>query len=351
MRTELTRSPRLIAPPIYRYATVGGLLIHLAFVVFFYVLGYSFMAWLNLGSSVCYAAAMQLLRRDRMEGWSGLVASELLIYAVVATAHMGWNAGFHYYLFFVIYGAYATLTSKITSRAFVTLSLIAYVLLYRYAPSGMAEGGGVPVCRMLHYLNLISTLGYTTLLSYYYRQSIERSMANLQEAIQELEILSRTDPLTGLRNRRMIYERLEEARRRHETAGEPFSLLLADIDGFKQVNDRYGHNCGDAAIQHCASLIEEAAEDGALAVRWGGEEFLVLLQGKPLQEAVALAERIRSEAERSAFRHKERQIPITLTIGVSAHRVGQRVDECIHLADVALIEGKRAGKNRVVASR
>ncbi|TYP74704.1 GGDEF domain-containing protein [Paenibacillus methanolicus] len=350
MRIELTRSPRLLAPSIYRYATIGGLLIHLAFAAFFYALGYSFMAWLNLGSSACYAVAMRLLKRDRMGLWGCLVASELLIYAVVATVHMGWSAGFHYYLFFVLYGAYVTQTSKLASRAFVTVSMIAYVLLYRYAPSGMA-GGGVPVCRMLHYLNLISTLGYTTLLSYYYRQSIDSTMANLHDAIQELELLSRTDPLTGLRNRRMIYERLEEARLRHEREGVPFSLLLADIDGFKQVNDRYGHNCGDAAIRHCASLIEEAAGDGTLAVRWGGEEFLVLLQGKPLQEAEALAERIRSEAERREFRHEAQFIPITLTIGVASHRAGQRVDECIHLADVALIEGKRAGKNRVVASR
>ncbi|MFB9329443.1 GGDEF domain-containing protein [Paenibacillus aurantiacus] len=350
MRTELTRSPRLLAPSIYRYATVGGLLIHLAFVVFFHLLGYSFMAWVNIGSTVCYAAAMLILKRERMGWWGCLIASELLIYAVTATVYMGWNAGFHYYLFFVLYGAYVMQTSKQATRTFVILSVIAYVLLYHYAPAGMASGV-VPVCRTLHYWNLISTLAYTTLLSYYYRQSIEHTMANLHDAIQELELLSRTDPLTGLRNRRMIYEKLQTARLRHETDGEPFSILLADIDGFKQVNDRYGHNCGDAAIKHCASLIRNTAGAEALAVRWGGEEFLVLLQGIRLQEAVTLAERIRVEAERQPFRYEGQPIPITLTLGVAAYRAGQTVDACIHLADVALIEGKRAGKNRVVASR
>lgn len=164
---------------------------------------------------------------------------------------------------------------------------------------------------------------------------------------QQLEILSRQDPLTGLANRRHFMDFLAAEWSRGLRSQQPVSLVIFDIDNFKAVNDRHGHVIGDVCLKAMAGLIGQSARrPGDLAVRWGGEEFILILGQTGLQEAAGMAERIVRMAaglQASAFG------PCTLSAGVSAALPGEfPAERLIQAADSALYQAKRTGKNRVV---
>jgi len=158
---------------------------------------------------------------------------------------------------------------------------------------------------------------------------------------------SRTDPLTGLLNRRGLFETLAEPRK-----DEPTHVAILDIDHFKAVNDRRGHEAGDLALTSLASLLASQVRAGDLCCRWGGEEFVVVLAGAKDADAMALAERVREAvaAMRIAAAGREGAAPfgVTVTIGVAAIEAGE-LREAVAAADRALYKGKREGRDRVVA--
>lgn len=163
---------------------------------------------------------------------------------------------------------------------------------------------------------------------------------------ERLRELARTDPLTGLLNRRACEERLEEEAARSERYGLPLSVILVDVDGLKALNDQHGHRCGDAALRHVASALRSGSRQTDIAARWGGDEFVVLAPATSGPEGVELAERIRAA---SALLSSP---PVTVSIGVATFDPTRRAAAARGLmfeADRALYEAKRLGRNRVVA--
>jgi diguanylate cyclase (GGDEF)-like protein len=157
--------------------------------------------------------------------------------------------------------------------------------------------------------------------------------------------LSRTDPLTGLRNQRAFDERLAEEVARARRYGGPLSLVIADVDGLKAVNDRGGHHAGNLALRAVADAMRKDARQTDMAARIGGDEFALLAPNTVAGEAVALGERIRSlVAEQDA-------IPVTISVGV-ATLGGEQPDAAalLQAADAALYEAKHRGRNQVVAA-
>jgi diguanylate cyclase (GGDEF)-like protein len=156
---------------------------------------------------------------------------------------------------------------------------------------------------------------------------------------------STSDALTGLRNRRVVDERLEEEMARARRYRSVLSVLLIDIDGLKDVNDRHGHRAGDLTIREAAAAIRSGSRATDLAARWGGDEFMVLAPNTALPEARQLGERIRLLAAEG------RAAPggLTLSIGVATCRDTDAGGEAVvRRADAALYEAKRRGRNRVV---
>ncbi len=172
-----------------------------------------------------------------------------------------------------------------------------------------------------------------------------------QRSTRKLAIAARTDYLTGLPNRRHLIERMEEEVARVARGGPPFCVLMADLDDFKRINDQHGHEIGDAVLCEVARRLREAVRRQDLIARWGGEEFLLLLPDTTEAGALALANALRERiaSEPVAFAEDAEPLSLSLTIGFSACRAGVPLDDCIRAADAALYEGKRAGKNRVVA--
>ncbi len=175
----------------------------------------------------------------------------------------------------------------------------------------------------------------------------------LQEKNQQLARLSVTDSLTGLRNRRFAEWFLARELERMRRHGNPLSVLVADLDDFKRVNDAHGHPVGDTALRHVGALLSQHLRQTDVCARWGGEEFLILLAQVPLEGALALAERQRAAIEASPLALPDgRHVEVTISIGVATAVHSDRTpDELVAAADRALYEAKAAGRNCVMASR
>jgi diguanylate cyclase (GGDEF)-like protein len=161
--------------------------------------------------------------------------------------------------------------------------------------------------------------------------------------------LSRTDVLTGLRNRRYFQERLEEEFARASRYGHPLSLLLIDVDRLKQVNDRHGHKSGDLALGRAAAAIRTGSRAGDIGARWGGDEFALLAPNTGRPEALSVAERVRSLASSPAGPAGEDVV--TVSVGVATFdpqaSAVRSPEALVGVADAALYEAKRAGRDRV----
>lgn len=175
----------------------------------------------------------------------------------------------------------------------------------------------------------------------------DRSERELSDMVEELRVVSLTDQLTQLRNRRYMQQRLEEGAARLERHGEVFSVLLIDADQFKQINDTFGHDCGDYVLRTMAHTLERVVQSADLLARWGGEEFFVLVPDGAPAAARELAERLRKAMAELALRYDAAAFKITVTIGGATAARGESLADLIRRADHAMYLGKRRGRNRV----
>jgi|GEM_PF-3103404 len=175
-----------------------------------------------------------------------------------------------------------------------------------------------------------------------------RAYHRLLEHKRALEHLSITDELTGLMNSRQFYHTLEHELERGNRYRHSLSLLFIDIDNFKSYNDSYGHLEGNNVLRACADVISSALRESDSAYRFGGEEFTVLLPETEGSDALAVAERIRTEFEaRQFYPAPDTKVSRTLSIGVAEHLPDETVSQLINRADAAMYTAKVRGKNRV----
>jgi diguanylate cyclase (GGDEF)-like protein len=161
---------------------------------------------------------------------------------------------------------------------------------------------------------------------------------------------ARRDSLTGVLRRETVMDMLEKGVARARERNEPMSLLLADVDEFKSVNDRFGHLVGDDVLSAFASRLTGAVRAVDAIGRYGGEEFLIVLHDTRLEKAVEIAERARMKIDESPFESRGRRMPITVSLGVAELAPGESPIDVLARADVALYRAKREGRNRVIGS-
>ena len=174
--------------------------------------------------------------------------------------------------------------------------------------------------------------------------------AELQCANEILEQLSITDGLTKVHNHRYFQELLAHEAKRLERTSTPLSLMLIDLDDFKQLNDRYGHAAGDQVLVRLAQILGEAIRDTDVLARYGGEEFVVLSSSTDLYGASILAEKIRMTVEQTAFPIDERENPVLCTVSIGVAQFGGDAQQLFRAADAALYRAKDQGKNCVVSA-
>ena len=186
-----------------------------------------------------------------------------------------------------------------------------------------------------------------SIMAYVHEYSRFRANQTMLSLRQSMEREARTDALTGLPNRRAMYEQLQQELARARRTHHPWCLLLCDLDDFKQLNDTHGHLVGDEVLRETGRILRQCLRASDFSARWGGEEFLVLLPETELHEAVAVAEKIRDQVSRIRIEALDQRC--TISIGVSDNSPGDNLNEQLREADRRLYEAKRAGKNRVAS--
>nr|WP_316722058.1 GGDEF domain-containing protein [Sulfurospirillum sp. 'SP'] len=176
-------------------------------------------------------------------------------------------------------------------------------------------------------------------------QAADETIAKLKLEVERLERESNIDPLTKAHNRRVLVKDLEEVLSFGKDKDMDMHLVMFDADDFKQINDSFGHIAGDKTLIFLSKLIQNSLRRGTRIYRYGGEEFVVILNRTSFDEATKIVERIIKETSDSKLLYKNHDIHLTLSAGICSHKQNISADDLLDKADKALYEAKRSGKN------
>jgi len=323
-----------------RVAVLGATIDVLLFVVF-HAFGMPALAWINVASVAMYAAAYWLLGRRRNLQAVLLMWCEVLIHSAVCSVFLGWESGAHYFMMVFIPAVALSRSTRHAVAALVFLLLV-YLgvngLTMAIAPLYAMSAGAALTMRCISVTTVFVMFGY---IGRYYVQRVD-------EAERQLQDLAARDQLSGLANRREVVSCADVELERGKRAGTAMAVLLADIDHFKRVNDAWGHATGDRLIQHVASTMSRSLRPTDVLGRWGGEEFIALLPVTSLEEATAIAERLRAAIADSAFEVDGERVRVTVSVGVQPVDAGRPFGEAVAAADAAMYRAKQAGRDAVV---
>ena len=222
--------------------------------------------------------------------------------------------------------------------AILIIAIYAFRLVAAHASSAAIhlheiQPGAVGVILVLVFLSMALNFGFLLM-----------AMDHLRNEVADLALL---DDLTGVGNRRHLVQRLTEECARSERSGQPFSLLVIDLDGFKGINDTYGHAAGDACLQHFTLMAQTRLRPGDMLARSGGDEFCIVLPSSTLREGAMIARRVLEVCRADAEQCMGNDIPISVSIGVAqwTREMGAFPDRLIAAADHALYDAKKGGRN------
>lgn len=210
---------------------------------------------------------------------------------------------------------------------------------------------GVPIRAGAHCIGVLSALNPSRPFEARDQRLLEllAAMSGPHLEIVRLSRLSRVDPLTGSLNRRGLDEMFPEASgRSHGGLIVPLSVVMLDVDRFKLINDEHGHAAGDIVLRHVATVAAQVLRSGDAVIRYGGEEFLLVLPEANVEQAAKVAERVRAAIGGQAVPVGQIGVPVTVSLGVAERRPAELREEVIARADAALYRAKQAGRDRVV---
>ncbi len=321
-------------------ATKAGLVCHVIFAGLFYRLDMPGMVWANLVSVLLYVGVGVLLNRRHNGKAVLLLLAEVSVHALLAVLMLGWDSGFHSYVLVMLPLIFVSALRHLRHK----VVLGAAVLLLYLAMDAAVHGSSPVYAASTLTLNLLRWFNTSTtflILAYL----LHRYYTAVRRAEEQLCRVASTDPLTGALNRRSLLEQRD--------AGwlvGPASLLIGDIDHFKSINDRCGHDGGDRVLVDVCRTIQASVRPGDMVGRWGGEEFVVLLPDTDAPLAAQVAERIRAALQQLSLRHGDQAVAVSMTFGVATRQPDEAMAACIARADIALYAGKSAGRNRVVSA-
>lgn len=308
-------------------------------------------ALININRGVYLLAALELIYAT---------FAACLLFIVGSTRHLGrWTIVFLLPFFCIMEVALLLPQSSFTVFTWIqTIPIISYLLLGKRGGFWMSLvfiSLGVVAFNVRYVtedslLNLavMANIGFSSLAVMLFSHIYERSRDDNERRLIEL---AGTDSLTGLANRMRLGETFRNLRGQADRSNTALSLVVLDLDHFKQVNDRYGHEVGDSVLQRTAEALRSRLRDSDLACRLGGEEFALLLPGASLEQAAGLADELRMRLEQTPIDAGRDTITVTFSAGVAClGEDGDSLSELLKTADRRMYEAKGGGRNQVVAS-
>lgn len=339
---------------------IAGGIVHLCFLVVFFVIDVNVLGYINIFSVMLYVlgSIFSISKRTKMMryGWMIAFYTEIIAHTVACILLIGIDANFYLYAIVIlpisIYVLFFSCSFRVflsTSVVFILVALVSvggaliavnYLEIYPYFPLSYND---IYVFRMI---NMIFAALMLIMFSMLFSLEVYSLLEKLRTANSALEYTATHDALTGLYNRHSIkpvFEKLQQE-------GTSFCVALGDVDDFKKINDTYGHDCGDAALKMVAENLLGGVADGDVACRWGGEEMLLILRAdkaEALERLVAIHESIKNDG----VDHEGDTVKLTMTFGFAHHSEAETMDSLISMVDKRLYYGKQNGKNVIISQQ
>jgi diguanylate cyclase (GGDEF)-like protein len=318
---------------------VMAFFIHIVLLVLFAVLEVVPLLIGNSLSVLAYLFCLKAIKDGRFE-MAGLVMSvEIISHAILATWVLGWESNFYFYLFCIVPIVAFSFQAAPVKRGLLSSSIVLVALAGFAWRDSWGQGAAALSPALLEALGMINVVSAIGLL-------LQATTLSVRYALtMQLHLFhnANRDSLTNLYTRRRVTQAA-----RHLPAQGAVSLVLLDIDHFKQINDRHGHELGDRVLQQVAAVLGEAIGEEGMAARWGGEEFVLLMFNTSLVQARDAAERMRECLKQI---NAELGFPITATFAVAEFGDGETLSRVFQRADQALYQGKLQGRDRVMLAR
>jgi len=299
-----------------------------------------FIPIFNISLYIFFRTGMNLKMADPSLTAIQMSAAILLVMYGMYFAHETRGGLLLVYVIVLLFGIF-----RLNTRSFLYISLFAFLtygidiaLLSIYRPQGVNFN-----IEYLQWGILALVLVAFSVIGGYI-SSLRQNLRISKEIIREM---ANRDELTGLYNRRHVLELLECEKNRSSRGGGIFCLAILDIDHFKNVNDTYGHQAGDAVLQAVATAMKTTIRNTEYCARYGGEEFLIVLTQTNINGALIAAERVRTNIEKIPFPDIGSDFKITVSIGLSEYKIREDIEKVIARADEALYRAKNGGRNRV----
>ncbi len=322
------------------------LLIHLMFLVYFYSRSITPMILLNMASVICYIFALQANYHHHSTTCSLIMVIEVSIYCLVSTYFIGWNAGTQNFLPIMVAPCHLIFNhSRI--RAYIYSSILSLSMVGCYVISRVFTPVLTIDFSVLLFMNTVVCMIGAVLVVAVLDFSHRVTFAYFQDRIDSLTGEANKDVLTHMWNRRYGQQYLEKLFIDNSTRQGAF-IGMVDIDYFKRINDTYGHTVGDSVLKQLAKLMFDNFRSTDVACRWGGEEFLIILNNTTHSGAFRAFDHFRTVVEQSTLKAGDANISITITIGYSWCMDSNNYTGCINQSDQALYYGKRNGRNKTV---
>ena len=333
--------------------------VHICLLASFFFLHIKFMAVFNIFSVLMYLFCYLIIHRRYIRTFMIMVISEVTIHLICATVCCGWGSGFPLYSFaltsVIFYTRYIYNNSHNMKRipwVVSFISMITFIALRAYTFYNECLYPLPERARHIFYIAnsvLVFTLIFVSL--YNYTRNAISNEKNLQEKADR-------DELTRLYNRHKMYHILEVMDINQSTKSCAYSAAMLDIDDFKLVNDRYGHEAGDYVLKTISKIMRKICRDNGNAIpcRWGGEEFVIvqefnLMHAKDIavvSPVVRIVKAILEEVRHTDFDYNGTRLKITMTAGVAHHHVEENWEDTVRAADSYLYWGKVHGKDQLV---
>lgn len=312
--------------------------IHIIFLILFIVLQFPSLAAGNVVSIFVYVFCLKAIRAGRYSFTGILMSIEIILHALLATWKLGWDSNFYFYLYCLIpiiafSFQHAPVPRLILNFAIVAVSVAGFALRGQMGINSGVGGQLLEVIGVINVFAALSVLLHCTALSVGFTRSVQSKLFHT----------ANRDSLTNLYTRRRVMQEVGQL-----SESGPTAIILLDVDHFKQINDRLGHEWGDLILKRVAEAIGSHVRTTDVASRWGGEEFLILMPLTSAQVAKTVADNILSRIRNWAGQTGDKPITVTATLAVSEIRPAEDFESALLRADQALYQGKQQGRDQVI---